>query len=431
MDRLAGIDHEKTRATLVRDEGRAGTSTGVNIRPGHDDDGWIVPLPVRLSDGSQVQLFKDGEALHGAYEAIRMARRRICLEVYIFASDNTGRAFADLLCHKARQGLEVYVIYDSFGSLATDGGMFEQMQRAGVHVQAFHPIWPWDVRFGWRPFNRNHRKLLVIDDNIAGLGGLNIGAEYAGSWVVRLEAKQGDAWRDNAISIVGPAARVFLRSFINTWRYVCSGGRLARMFLMHNPMMHERGPARAVADGGAGELGVIASVPTLHAPLAIFFENLLRQAQHSIDLTMAYFAPANDLIAALIGAAGRGVKVRLMLPQICDVPILLTAARSFYERLMTAGVQIYERKNVVLHAKTLNVDRRISVIGSANLDYRSIEYNCELSAMIHSEELGQQMHDLFEHDVGYADRICLEQWRKRPWRDRMHQWMVNRTRYLL
>jgi len=108
-------------------QGEAGASTGLNIEPGSDDDGWIVPDPVTLGDGSVVQLYKDGEALHAAYEAIKNAKQRVCLEMYIFASDSTGRAFADLLCEKARQGLRVYLTYDSFGSIASDPKMFESM----------------------------------------------------------------------------------------------------------------------------------------------------------------------------------------------------------------------------------------------------------------------------------------------------------------
>jgi len=115
----------------------AGASPGVNIAPGSDDDGWVVPPPVQLSDGTTIQLFKDGEALHAAYEAIRRAKRRICLEVYIFASDDTGHAFADLLAAKARQGVRVFLIYDSFGSIDTDRNLFLNMRRAGVDIRAF------------------------------------------------------------------------------------------------------------------------------------------------------------------------------------------------------------------------------------------------------------------------------------------------------
>src|SRR5205823_6648979 len=120
-----------------------------------------------------------------------------------------------------------------------------------------------------------------------------------------------------------------------------------------------------------------------------------------------------------------------MLPGRCDVELLMTAARSFYETLLGYGVEVYERQHVILHAKTMCIDREFTILGSTNLDYRSIEYNCELSALIHSREFGEQMHALFENDVRYATRIALKDWRRRPWLDRCAQWAVNRARYLL
>jgi cardiolipin synthase len=393
----------------------AGMAPGINISAGSRDDGWAVPDPVILSDGTVLQLYKDGEALHAAYDAIKAARRRICLEVYILRSDPTGRAFAELLAYKARQGLQVFVIYDSFGSLDSDPVMFEHMARAGVRLGAFHPIKPWECRYSWRPANRDHRKLLLIDDDTAGLGGLNIGGEYAGSWVV--PSKQLHApWRDTAIGIRGPAAQLLLIPFTRTWRYVEHGGKLSNLALFHNVQ--------------SGEFGVLASVPTRHSPLAPL-RLMLREARTSILMTMSYFAPPDDLINELCHAARRGVKVRLMLPGVCDVHILMTAARAFYEKMLSAGIEIYERQGAVLHAKTMCIDAHTTILGSTNLDYQSIQYNCELSVIIRSRGFGAQMHELFANDIGYAKRINLSEWRRRPTYDRLVQWAVMRARYLL
>ncbi|MEO6436449.1 MAG: phospholipase D-like domain-containing protein [Tepidisphaeraceae bacterium] len=405
-------------------QGEIGTSTGVNISPGSDDDGWVVPQPVTLADGTRVQLYKDGEALHAAFEAINNAKRRICLEVYIFADDETGRAFAELLCQKASQGVKVYVIYDSFGSFGITQlwrpkpAIFEKMRRSGVRLAEFHPMRPWEGRFGWRPVNRDHRKLLLIDDEMAGLGGLNVGGEYAGSWVVRSSSQHCDLWRDNAVGIVGPAARVLAQSFIKSWKYLQNGGTVRRAELWH-PL------------GDSDDLGILASVPSVHSPLQERLGQLLNNARSSIELTMAYFAPPDELIEGLCKAARRGVRVRIMLPGKCDVQLLITAARSFYEVLLPAGVEIYERQHVILHAKTMCIDGEYTIVGSTNLDYRSIEYNLELSALIRSKEFGGQMHDLFENDVKYAQRVTAKEWRRRPWLDRFGQWAVKRARYLL
>src|SRR5450432_1547994 len=262
-------ENEKAIQVAVQDcdNKDAGTAAGINIAPGSDDDGWVVPQPITLNDGTTIQLYKDGEALHAAYNAIQQAQRRICLEVYIFASDDTGCAFADLLSKKASEGVRVYVIYDSFGSISSDRNMFRKMRLAGVRLQQFNPIRPWECRFSWRPFNRDHRKLLLIDDDIAGMGGLNVGREYAGSWIIPSnESNHCDFWRDNAIGLHGPAARHFFRSFANTWHYVNSGGRIRKAEFMYNLDALNEPPH-------GNELSILSSVPSRNSPLRPLLHN--------------------------------------------------------------------------------------------------------------------------------------------------------------
>ncbi|MDP9173216.1 MAG: phospholipase D-like domain-containing protein [Planctomycetota bacterium] len=388
-------------------------TTEASLRP--DEEGWIPTPPVALSDGTQIQLFKDGDGLRAAFEAIQSAKRRICLEVYIFRSDDTGNAFADLLAKKSKEGVAVFVIYDSFGCFDSSASMFHKLKAAGVRLREFHPINPWESQFGWRPLNRDHRKLLFIDDHIAGIGGLNVGQEYAGSSIIH--TTKCERWRDSGIGIVGPSARPFFQAFAKTWKHINSGGRIRRMQFEHD------------VDGG--ELGVLASVPTINSPLRPFVHQMFRSATRSIDLTMAYFAPDDELIESLCSAARKGVRVRLMLPGKCDIRFLQIAARSFYETLLNRSVQIYEREGVVLHSKTMVIDDAITVMGSTNLDYRSIEYNCEISAIIRNRAFGQHMRALFQHDIRFAKRISLAEWRYRPTRDRIVQWAVSRARYLL
>jgi cardiolipin synthase len=415
---------EDPRLAPMAHQGEAGTSTGIEIQPGSNDDGWIIPQPVELRDGTHVQLFKDGEALHAAFKAIQAARHRVCLEVYIFADDVTGNAFADLLCQKARQGVSVFVIYDAFGSLGFSNfwrekpAMFQKMREAGVKLQEFNPSRPWECRFSWRPLNRDHRKLLIIDDEFAGLGGINVGREWGGSWIIKKKKHKDDLWRDNAIGISGPAVGHLVKSFANTWNYCVRGGRSRRALYLSG--IEEQAP-----------FGLLASVPTVDSALRPLLCDLLGRAKTSIQLTIAYFAPDDDLIEELLRAARRGVKVQLMLPSRSDVRILLIAARSFYERLMDAGIEIYERQAAILHAKSMTIDRSVTVLGSTNLDHRSIEFNFELSAIIRSEEFGKQMHALFNNDIRYARRLDCDVWRRRPWQDRFVQWAVIRARYLL
>jgi cardiolipin synthase len=389
--------------------------TGLNLQPGSADDGWRNPPPVVLADGSIAQLLKDGEALREAYRAIANARRLICLEVYIFGSDATGRAFADLLSNCAAEGVKVYVSYDSFGCMMTDRSMFQRMRQAGVRVQEFHPVRPWECRYSWRPANRDHRKLLIVDDEIAWLGGMNIGDEYAGPWVVGARALKVEPWRDTAIGIRGPAATELFRAFVKTWQYIQRSGRISR--------------CEHIFEGQGFD--VVGTAPAFRSKVRDRFRRAVHGARKSIQLTMAYFAPDDGMVEELCTAAKRGVRVQLMVPAKSDLPILTTAARSFYERMLKCGVEVFERQHVILHSKTLVVDSEYSVVGSTNLDYRSIEYNLELSVVIHSAEFGEKMSLLFENDIRYARKITMNEWRRRPVRDRIGQWAVSRARYLL
>ena len=169
----------------------------------------------------------------------------------------------------------------------------------------------------------------------------------------------------------------------------------------------------------------------MNSPLRSRLLALINNAKSRIEMTMAYFAPPDELVDALCKAAKRGVQVRLMLPGRCDVQLLITAARSFYEKLLPCGVEIYERQHVILHAKTICIDGEYTILGSTNLDYRSIEYNLELSALIRNKEFGRNMHALFENDVRFSTRVTNKEWRKRPRYDRCGQWAVNRARYWL
>ncbi len=428
--------------------------TGLNLGPDNPPDGWHAPPPVRLADGTFVRVYKDGESLRAAYEVISRATRRVCLEFYIFADDETGTAFIDLLCEKARQGVEVLVIYDSWGSLLTRRAVWAKLRRAGVRVAEFHPVRPWNCRFSWRPYNRDHRKIVVVDGVSASVGGLNLGTEYAGPWVATKAALVGrspsDFYRDNAFGFRGPAAAYLQRVFQRDWDYLQHGGRIERTEFVHNlvlggtakgvrlgkqrvgnsaPPPETDGP-RALRRPGE-DFGLLASAPTFSSPLRPFLNRLIRGARRSVQLVNPYFAPDDEFIEVLCAAARRGVRVELMLAGRGDFNIMMVAARAFYARMLDAGITIYERQRVKLHAKGMTIDGEVCFVGSSNLDYRSIEINCEISAVIRSAELGAQLGDLFANDVKFSKRVNPDDWKSTPWRDRLVRWAVSRVRYFL
>jgi cardiolipin synthase len=416
----------------------AGTSTGVNILPGSDDDGWIIPNRVSLADRTTVQLYKDGEALHAAYNAVAAARRRVCLQVYTFYSDATGRSFAELLSARARAGVEVRFLYDSFGSAGTDPSLFSRMRAAGVHVLEFHPWNPLTLTRGWHVFYRDHRKMLVVDDEVAGLGGLNVSDEYGGSWVSG--EPYCDPWRDTGVGLSGPSVGVFEAAFERSWRYAGRGGSIRQMESIQGgrpcrtdgqPYASRARPRSAHRETSDGSVTLIGSIPRSDGPLLKTFLRLLAHAQSSVDVTMAYFAPPAAILEAHMQGARRGARVRLMLPGRSDVPLLQVAARGCYDALISAGVEVYERQGAVLHSKTLSVDGYISVIGSANFDYRSFRFNYELAAIFRSRSFAVDLRKLFEHDMEYSRRIGLKEWRQRPMRQRLAQRVAIGARYLL
>ncbi|MEM7807738.1 MAG: phospholipase D-like domain-containing protein [Planctomycetota bacterium] len=422
---------------------------GLNIQPGEEDDGWRSPDPVTLGDGTRLQLYKDGEAAQAAIRAIEKAQHRILLEVYIWPGDETGRRFSELLAQRASEGVRVFVIYDGFGCLLTSRSIFDTMSRAGANVVEFHPLNPWRTRWGWRPANRDHRKLLVVDDDVAGIGGLNIGNRYAGQWVApEAEVDPETMWRDAGVGIVGPSAGMFAEAFANTWRYTVRRGPIRRtLFSRHldlaKPAKGRRlGKSREIGtpepdEGPTGvlkhgrDLGCLASAPTLSSPLRPFLQQMISQARQSILLTVAYFAPDDALLEALSAAAARGVKVRLMLAGRSDVKLLVLAGRAFYKRLLDAGCEIWERQHAMLHQKSIVVDGELVVLGSTNLDYRSIEFNLELSAVVRSEAFAGHVASMFRHDREFARKIHASSWRRRPFRDKAIQWLVSRLRYTL
>ena len=427
---------------------------GLNLEPGSGDDGWETPPPVDLEDGTRLQLFKDGEALKAAYDAVAAAKQRVFAEVYIWPSDDTGRAFAELLAKKAGEGVAVYAIYDGLGSAFAERAMFEQMRRGGVRLIEFHPLLPWQSRYSWRPGNRDHRKLLVVDDQIAGVAGLNLGNRYAGSWVAKVAKLDASTlWRDAGVGIVGPGAATFSRAFIRTWNYclhrgpiretlwfdgidagrAAKGSRVGKAFQLKPGERPRPVPGHFPEDtlDAGRQLACMAGAPTLSSPLRPFLYQLIRDARKSLSLTIAYFAPDDEMIRLLCAAAERGVRVRFMFAGKSDVMALVWAARSFYQRLMDAGCEVYEREHVLLHQKSIVVDANLGILGSTNLDYRSIEFNLELSAVVRSPRFARQLEDLFDHDIGYARKIDPVAWREQKWRDRAIMWLVNRMRYVL
>lgn len=324
--------------------------------------------------------FGSGQALLGAQlEAIGEARRSVRLETYIFAPDETGTRFCRALTAAARRGVEVDVLIDAFGSLATPDSFFDSLISAGGRVKRFNA-----AHLG-RFALRDHRKLLLVDEALAFVGGCNLANEYAGDGITQ-------GWRDGGVSLRGLLLPVLAGEFSAQW---------ARA---------DAGKWRLPPGGYARVSGVDARVQALclkpgFGPSAL--RSVLRPdlaRARDIAITTAYFLPSRRLLRQLMSADRRGARVRILLAGPSDVPLMTLASHSLYRALIRSGVELFEYQPQVLHAKTLVLDG-VVYAGSSNLDPRSLRLNFELMLRIDDPGLASAATAQFETDLAHSRPI--------------------------
>jgi cardiolipin synthase len=366
------------------------------------------------SKGNRVTLLIDGPATYDAmFAAIESARVDVDLESYILDDDETGRRFADLLIKKRAEGIPVHVIYDSLGSLATTAAFFERLRAAGIQVVAFDQANPLTSHGKWSLLHRDHRKILVVDGRVAIIGGINISQVYSSSPSGRRPRKgAGVGWRDTDVRIEGPAAIEFQKLFLDTWRQ------------QKGPSIPDQAAIPDRKDAGRALVRALGSTPGQNNRITfVAYVAAITFAQHSIHLTNAYFVPDAQILKAFTDAARRGVDVKLILPSITDASMVLSAQRYRYSELLKSGVKIFERRDVVMHAKTAVIDGVWSTVGSTNMDYLSFLSNDEVNAVVLDREFAVEMEKMFARDLAESNPILWDDWKKRPASDAVGEWV--------
>jgi cardiolipin synthase len=364
----------------------------------------------QLLRGNTAKLLVDGPVTFAAMKAaIATAKQRILVEFYIVEGEGVAAEIGELLTAKAAEGVGVALMYDSVGSLGTERAFFDRLRAGGVAVCAFNPINPLERPGHWGLLQRNHRKMLAVDSDVAFTGGINLSNVYAeGSFGSARRPKKppvdadNQGWRDTQVELRGPVVPALAAVFFESWI-----GQGCEGTLPPAPQPRVAAPGQRVIKLVAGnpENGVN---PTYKALL-----RAIDASQTSVQLTMAYFAPGPELIQALCDASRRGVNVALVLPGRSDVKMVLHAARSRYAQLLDAGVQVHEMTRAVMHAKTAVIDGVFSSVGSSNLDWRSIVGNNEMDVIVLGDDFGEQMQALFARDVSVSERIEAAQWARR------------------
>lgn len=344
-----------------------------------------------LTQDNIVQIFNDGRQLfEHLFTRLKLARRFIYVETYILRDDQLGKEFRQIICDKAREGVEVNLLYDGMGCLHLPRKYFAPLREAGVNLAVFFkPFLPYiNLRVNYR----NHRKICVIDGEEAYVGGFNIGDEYLG-----LAEKYG-YWRDTHLWIKGGAVDSLQFRFLLDWRYA-SG----RDHVFDKNWFQE--------GEGQGDTGVqiVSSGPdSKWTSIKHGYLRLFTKAQTNIFIQTPYFIPDEAILEALKIASLSGVDVRLMIPSVKDHPFVHWASLSYAGELLEAGARIFYYQAGFLHSKVVVIDGFASTVGTANMDIRSFRLNFEVNAFIYDPLIGSSLEDAFYQDLNKCSELTLE-----------------------
>ncbi|MBC7872615.1 MAG: cardiolipin synthase [Ferruginibacter sp.] len=357
----------------------------------------VTDLHSPLTRKNRVKLLVNGEEKFPELrDALQQAKHHIHIEYYIYEQDEIGMEIIELLIKKAKEGIQVRFIYDDFGSPSIKNKIEKRMQEAGVQVHPFHKVHFYLLAN--RLNYRNHRKIVVIDGQTAFVGGINISDKY-------INNKPGQMyWRDTHMRIDGPGVFYLQYLFISDWNFCCPKAL--------KPEQLHFVPHKVISEDTY--LQVSASGPDSLQPSVLFsLLQVIYLAKEEILITTPYFIPGDSILEALRVAALSGLSVKLLVPGVSDSKFVNAASKSHYAELLRAGVDIYLYQKGFVHAKTLITDSKMSVIGTANMDYRSFELNFEVNVIVYDKNFATQMRNVFFNDLKDAEKIDPELWHKR------------------
>ena len=349
------------------------------------------------TDGNHITVLIDGDETYAAIgAALDAACGTIHAEYYLIKDDAIGIWFAERLAAAAKRGVTVRLLRDGFGSFALGSHWLAPLAAAGVMVRTFLPM----HGFMLRPASlRDHRKIIVVDDRIAFTGGINICDEHS-----RLHFG-ATSWRDLHLRLEGPAVAQVQRIFGEDWRFVTGENVLPASSARKIQEKHEPGAVRAA---------IIPSGPDTRTEAIhrVFFAALAGAARE-ILITSPYFAPDDAILVAIEIASLRGVAVTLVVPAHSNHPTSQYAGRSLYQRLLDAGVRICEYQPAMIHAKTMLIDGRLALIGSANMDLRSFRLNFEIHALIDHPAVVGRLRGFIDEVIADSRVVDPAQWNRR------------------
>jgi cardiolipin synthase len=366
---------------------------------GASDDrfpGYLAKLSGHaLSSGDRYTVLTNGDAAFPEMlAAIGAAKHRIAFEGYIYNSaDNVGRQFTDAFVAAAQRGVEVRLVFDAFGAKVSEEDS-SRLEDAGCRIGWFNKVRGRAIE---EVNYRTHRKALIVDGEVAFVGGIGIADQWA------RDTEKERKWRDTHIKVVGPAATDVEAAFNENW--IETGGIVEPDVIPHDPF--PRGPASSIVVWSSPEGGTNA--------LKLIYLLALAAARESIDIQSPYLITDASTAWSLAEARRRGVRVRMLVEgDITDAKPVKFAGRAQYGKLMQQGIEIYEYQPAMMHTKAVIVDGLVSIVGSANFDNRSFELNDELNVVVFERGFARRLLEDFESDLRRSKRLDLESWRSRP-----------------
>jgi cardiolipin synthase len=352
-------------------------------------------LGIPFTSGNDIRVLKNGDMIFPAMlDAIRQSKERVEFLTFVYWTGNIAHEFAKALAKKAEEGVEVFVILDSFGTAKMPNELFELMKKKGVQIETFRPLPQWKI---WKIDNRTHRKVLICDGEIAFTGGVGIASEWEG------DARDTNEWRDTHFQIKGQAVFGLQAAFMENW---IETGR---------PLKFDHSIKGSAQSGQKAAVQVIRTSASVRwSDIVMLYQVLIKMAKESIRITTAYFNPNPVILDLLEDAAGRGVDVQIMMPgDTIDKDIARVAGDESFDQLLDAGVNLWYYQKTMLHAKVITIDGILSCIGSANFNHRSMLKDDEVNVVILDEKVTKELNDHFEDDLNHCIKVEKGSWKKR------------------
>lgn len=361
---------------------------------------------------NDVRVFLSGEDKIAALKKdLERAKHSINMLYYIFADDEVGKEIMEILIRKAKEGVKVKLLYDSFGSHRTKPSFFKKLVKAGGEVAEFFPFFLGIRLFSLKANYRNHKKIVVIDGKIAYMGGINIRDDHMGR-----KAKLSP-WRDTHVRIVGSAAYNLQIAFFNDWRYCKNDNSKINTLL-------EEGYFPRVGNYGNVGCQILTSGPDLpNQPIKESLIKMILSAKDSILIQTPYFIPDEAMLSALKIAKLSGVSVKIMLPLKPDKRFVYSASLSYVKDLLPTGIEFYLYDGF-LHSKAIIIDNKVVTIGSCNFDNRSFGLNFEVIAFLYGKEFIEQNILIFENDEKNCIKVEKNFFKRKIWFNKFTQAFV-------